>query len=109
MLHVMLSWKQCAHPVITTMALWHMMWGYMYIPDVYIYRHFAFINYIALYNKTYAKIHCKFYNNSKCHHRNKVNNLPIKKSLTCLLNCNKRIEKNIRVNDRRDRTKKLLK
>ena len=65
---------------------------YMYIYNIYIFplniryseeknsnifrklfRHFAFIN------KTYAKIHYKSYNNYKCHHRNKINNLPIKK------------------------------
>ena len=44
-----------------------------------IFQHFAFINYIILYNNTYANIHYKFYNNYKCHHRNKTNNLPIKK------------------------------
>ena len=67
-----------------------------------IFRHFAFINYMILYNKTYAKIHYKSYNNYKCHHRNKINNLPIKKLLTYLVNYNKRIEKNIRDNDSSD-------
>ena len=60
------------------------------------FRHLAFINYIILYNNTYAKICYKSYNNYKCHHRNKINNLHIKKLLTYLLNCNKRIEKNMR-------------
>ena len=46
-----------------------------------IFRHFSFINYIILYNKTYTKIHYKSYNNYKCHHRNKINNLPIKKNI----------------------------
>ena len=44
-----------------------------------IFRYFAFINYIILYNKNYAKIHYKLYSNYKCHHRNKIRNLPIKK------------------------------
>ena len=62
-----------------------------------IFRHFTFINYIILYNKTDAKIHNKSYNNYKCHHSNEINNLPIKKILlTYLLNCNKRIEKYMR-------------
>ena len=38
----------------------------------------------------------------------KLSNLPIKKIVDLLLNCNKRIEKNTRVNDRSDRTKQLL-
>ena len=38
-----------------------------------IFRHFVFINYIIFYNKTYAKMHYKSYNNYKCHHRNKIN------------------------------------
>ena len=59
-----------------------------------IFRHCAFINYIILYNKTYAKIHYKSYNNFKCYHRYKINNLPIKKLLTCLLNCNEVTELN---------------
>ena len=74
-----------------------------------IFRHFAFINYIILYNKTYAKICYKSYNNCKCHHRNKINNLTIKKLLTFLLNCNKCIEKNIRDSDSSDGTERLLK
>ena len=74
-----------------------------------IFRHFAFTNYIILYHKTYAKIRDKSYNNYKCHHRNKTSNLPIKKLLTYLLNCNKRIEKNIRDNDSSGGTKQLLK
>ena len=72
----------------------------------YIHTH---INYIILYHKTYAKIRDKSYNNYKCHHRNKTSNLPIKKLLTYLLNCNKRIEKNIRDNDSSGGTKQLLK
>ena len=44
-----------------------------------IFRHFAFINYINLYNKTYAKIHYKYYNNYKCYHRDKTNKLPVTK------------------------------
>ena len=56
-----------------------------------------------------SKIHYKSYNNYKCHHRNKINDLPIKKLLTYLLNYNKRIEKNIRDNDSSDGTKQLLK
>ena len=71
------------------------------------FRHCAFINYIILYNKTYAKIHYKSYNNYKCYYRNKINHLPIKKLLTYLLNCNERIEKNITDNNRSDRTKQL--
>ena len=67
-------------------------------------HYFSFINL-----HYYAKIHYKFYNNYKCHHRNKINVLPIKKIMTYLLNCNKRIEKNIRDNDSSDGTKQLLK
>ena len=73
-----------------------------------IFQPFAFINYIILYNKNYAKIHYEFYNYYKCHHRNKITYL-LKKIVTYLLNCNKRIEKNIRDNDSRDATKQLLK
>ena len=32
-----------------------------------IFRSVAFINDIIFYNKTYVKIHYKFYNNYKCH------------------------------------------
>ena len=46
-----------------------------------IFRHFVFINYIILYNKTFAKMHYKFYNNYKCHHRNEINNLHIRKNI----------------------------
>ena len=74
-----------------------------------IFQHFVFSNYIILYNKTYAKICYKSYNNYKCHHRNKINNLPIKKLLTYLLNCNKGIKKNVRDNDSSDGIKQLLK
>ena len=74
-----------------------------------IFRPFGFISYIIFYNKSYARKHYNFYNNYKCHHRNKINNLPIKKLLTYLLNCNKRIEKNIRDNDSSGRTKQLFK
>ena len=74
-----------------------------------IFLHFAFINYIILYNKTYAKICYKSYNNHKCHHRNIINNLSIKKLLTYLLTCNKCIEKNIRDNNSSDGTEQLLK
>ena len=74
-----------------------------------IFRHFAFSNYIILYNKTYARVRYKSYNNYKCYHWNKINNLSIKKIWTYLLNCNKRIEKNIRDNDSSDGTKQLLK
>ena len=74
-----------------------------------IFRHFIFINYIISYNKTYAKIRCKSYNNYKCHNRNKINKLSIKKLFTYLLNCNKCIEKNIRDNDSSDGTKHLSK
>ena len=42
-------------------------------------------------------------------HWNKINNLPFKKLLTYLLNCNKRIEKNIRDNDSIEGNKQLLK
>ena len=45
----------------------------------------------------------KSYDNYKCHHRNKI------KLLTYLLNCNKRIEKNMRDNDSSDGIKQLLK
>ena len=38
-----------------------------------------------------------------------MNNLPIKKLLTYLLNCNNRIEKNVRDNDSSDGIKQLLK
>ena len=44
-----------------------------------IFRHFTFINYIILNNKTSAKIHYKSYNDYKCQHRKKTNKLPIKK------------------------------
>ena len=73
-----------------------------------LFRRFAFINYIFLYNKTYAKIRYKSYNNYKCHHRNIIDNLSIKKLLTYLLNCNNGIEKNLRDNDSSDGTKQLL-
>ena len=71
-------------------------------------RHFAFINYIILYDKTYAKIRYKSYNNYECHHRNKISNLPTKKLLTYLLNCNKLFEKNIRYNDSSETAIKII-
>ena len=71
--------------------------------------YFGFTSYIILYNKTYAKIHYKSYNNYKYDHRNKINNLPIEKILNYPLNCNRRIEKNIRDNDSSDVNKQLLK
>ena len=73
-----------------------------------IFRHFAFINYIILYDKTYAKIRYKSYNNCKCHHWNKINNLPTKKLLTYLLNRNKLTEKNIRYNDSSEAAIKII-
>ena len=57
----------------------------------------------------FGKIHYKSYNNYKCHHRNIINNLSIKKLLTYLLTCNKCIEKNIRDNNSSDGTEQLLK
>ena len=82
--------------------------GYIFVVCIclYLFMYMVIqINYIILYNKTYAKIYYKSYNNYKCPHRNKTNNLPIKKISTYLINCNKRIEKNVlRDNDSNDGT-----
>ena len=62
-----------------------------------------------MYNKTYAKntINLTIITNATIGIKKIINLL--KKLLTYLLNCNKRIEKNIRNNDSTDRTKQLLK
>ena len=50
------------------------MYVYIRHSEEKITTYFAFINYIILYNKIYAKIHYNSNNNYKGHHRNKINN-----------------------------------